>query len=113
MKKSLKLTYIIAALVLVLVRGSYNSSSTSQALAKEQVMAEPEHKAEGHQEALGDSEHEPGGEHQQKHHIWWTFPGYEIFLGVLGCLYFALVIIIVPFFIGKDLGSHDPLEEHH
>ena len=64
--------------------------------------------------ASSSGEHADSAGHQgETHHIWWQFPGYEIVLGALSCLDFALFIIIIPYFFGKDLGSHDPLEEHH
>jgi hypothetical protein len=63
-------------------------------------------------QAEGHDGHASGGSHSTEqhgggqHHIWWQFPGYEIVLGALSCLYFALFIIIVPFFFGKDLEGH-------
>jgi hypothetical protein len=46
------------------------------------------------------------GHHGEEHHLWWTFPGYEIVLGILSCIYFALFIIIIPKFFGKEMGEH-------
>lgn len=61
-----------------------------------------------HEEHTASNELGHSAEHNgEEHHIWWIFPGYEIVLGVLSCIYFALFIVIVPYFIGKNL------EEHH
>ncbi len=77
-----------------------------------------EHGVSQHEEHVGSGEHGQsveehgggGGEHEGEHgghHIWWQFKGYEVVLGALSCIYFALFIVIIPFFFGTDL------EEHH
>ncbi len=114
--KNMKLIKIIIILFVGLILG-IGSGSVVYAVdehGSEQVEEHADNVEHG-QDTPGGSEETHGGEHGGgegnghgggEHHIWWTFPGHELLLSIISCIYFAVFIIVIGRLFGTDLEGH-------